>query len=67
METTISILRGLRERYEAHHGVRILDAALVASAHLSDRYVAERYNPDKSLDLIDEACAKVGTTVVTEQ
>ena len=58
-EQTVSILRGLRERYEAHHGVRILDTAIVAAAHLAHRYVKGRYNPDKAIDLIDEACAKI--------
>src|SRR5208283_5763703 len=52
---TIAILRGLKERYEVHHGVRIQDAALVAAAVLSDRYVADRFLPDKAIDLIDEA------------
>jgi len=51
---TISILRGLRERYEAHHGVIIEDAALVAAATLSDRYISARYLPDKAIDLVDE-------------
>jgi ATP-dependent Clp protease ATP-binding subunit ClpB len=54
---TISILRGLRERYESHHGVRIQDAALVAAAELSSRYIADRFLPDKAIDLVDEACA----------
>ena len=57
VEDAISILRGLRERYETHHGVRITDAALVAAAQLSDRYVADRFLPDKAIDLMDEACA----------
>src|SRR5205823_7960580 len=52
---TIAILRGLKERYEAHHGVRITDAALVAAAVLSDRYISDRQLPDKAIDLIDEA------------
>ncbi len=56
-EDTISILRGLRERYETHHGVRIADAALVAAAQLSSRYIADRFLPDKAIDLVDEACA----------
>eukprot|EP00047_Mylnosiga_fluctuans_P020373 m.91656 g.91656 ORF g.91656 m.91656 type:complete len:901 (-) comp8494_c0_seq4:165-2867(-) len=56
---TISILRGLRERYEAHHGVRIMDSALVASAQLADRYITQRFLPDKAIDLVDEACANV--------
>lgn len=57
VENTISILRGLRERYEKHHGVLIEDAALVAAAQLADRYITQRFNPDKSIDLIDEAAA----------
>src|SRR5580692_467201 len=56
---TIAILRGLKERYEIHHGIRILDAALVAAATLSDRYVTERFLPDKAIDLVDEAAAKI--------
>lgn len=59
VEETISILRGLKQRYEAHHGVRILDAALVEAARLSTRYIQGRFNPDKSIDLIDEACANI--------
>lgn len=58
---TISILRGLRERYEVHHGVRIKDAALVAAATLSDRYIADRFLPDKAIDLVDEAAARLRT------
>jgi ATP-dependent Clp protease ATP-binding subunit ClpB len=58
IEDTVSILRGLRERYEAHHGVRIADAALVAAARLSSRYIQDRFLPDKAIDLMDEACAK---------
>ncbi len=61
MEDTISILRGLRERYEAHHGVRIQDNALVDAAVLSNRYLSERFLPDKAIDLIDEACALIRT------
>jgi ATP-dependent Clp protease ATP-binding subunit ClpB len=60
---TISMLRGLSDRYEAHHGVRITDAALVAAAQLSDRYISHRFNPDKSIDLIDEAAARKRTTL----
>lgn len=56
---TISILRGLRDRYSTHHGVRILDAALIEAATLADRYISSRFNPDKSIDLLDEACANV--------
>ncbi len=63
VEDTISILRGLRERYEAHHGVRIKDAALVSAAVLSDRYIADRFLPDKAIDLVDEAAAKVRTEI----
>jgi len=59
VEDTISILRGLRERYEIHHGVRIKDAALVAAAVLSHRYITDRFLPDKAIDLIDEAAAKL--------
>src|SRR5262249_49341973 len=57
VQTTISILRGLKERYETHHGVRITDAALTAAAQLSHRYITNRFLPDKAIDLIDEACA----------
>jgi ATP-dependent Clp protease ATP-binding subunit ClpB len=63
VEDTISILRGLRERLEVHHGVRILDAALVAAATLSDRYISDRFLPDKAIDLVDEACAVVRTEI----
>jgi ATP-dependent Clp protease ATP-binding subunit ClpB len=63
VEDTISILRGLKERYEIHHGVRIQDAALVAAATLSDRYVQDRFLPDKAIDLVDEACAMVRTEI----
>jgi ATP-dependent Clp protease ATP-binding subunit ClpB len=59
VEDTISILRGLKERYEVHHGVRIKDAALVAAAVLSNRYIADRFLPDKAIDLIDEAASKL--------
>lgn len=61
VEDTVSILRGLRERYEVHHGARIQDAALVAAATLSDRYISDRFLPDKAIDLIDEAAAKLKT------
>jgi len=61
VEDTISILRGLRERYELHHSVRIEDAALVAAAQLSHRYISDRFLPDKAIDLIDEAAAKLRT------
>ncbi len=63
VEDTISILRGLRERFEVHHGVRIKDAALVASAVLSDRYISDRFLPDKAIDLMDEACASIRTEI----
>ncbi|MCL1888765.1 MAG: AAA family ATPase, partial [Kiritimatiellaeota bacterium] len=61
VEDTVSILRGLRERFERHHNVAIQDAALVAAATLSDRYVADRFLPDKAIDLLDEACASIRT------
>jgi ATP-dependent Clp protease ATP-binding subunit ClpB len=61
VEDTISMLRGLSDRYEAHHGVRITDAALVSAAQLSDRYISHRFNPDKAIDLIDEAAARKRT------
>ncbi|HYI97253.1 MAG TPA: ATP-dependent chaperone ClpB [Bryobacteraceae bacterium] len=63
VEDTISILRGLRERYEVHHGVRIKDAAIVAAAVLSHRYISDRFLPDKAIDLIDEAAAKLRTEI----
>ena len=63
VEDTISILRGLRERYEVHHGVRIKDTALVAAAVLSNRYITERFLPDKAIDLIDEAAARLRTEI----
>jgi ATP-dependent Clp protease ATP-binding subunit ClpB len=63
VEDTISILRGLRERFEVHHGVRIQDAALVAAATLADRYITDRFLPDKAIDLVDEACAVVRTEI----
>jgi ATP-dependent Clp protease ATP-binding subunit ClpB len=59
VEDTIAILRGLKERYELHHGIRIQDSALVAAATLSDRYLTERFLPDKAIDLVDEAAAKI--------
>jgi len=59
VEETISILRGLKERYEVHHGVRIQDAALIAAAMLSDRYITDRFLPDKAIDLVDEAAARL--------
>ncbi len=63
VEDTISILRGLRERFELHHGVRIQDAALVAAAVLSNRYISDRFLPDKAIDLVDEACASIRTEI----
>ncbi|MEG1934080.1 MAG: ATP-dependent chaperone ClpB, partial [Kiritimatiellia bacterium] len=61
VEDTISILRGLKERFEAHHNVRILDSALVHAAVMSDRYIQDRFLPDKAIDLLDEACAAIRT------
>ncbi|WP_436878600.1 ATP-dependent chaperone ClpB [Mammaliicoccus sciuri] len=61
LEDTISILRGLKERYEVHHGVRIQDRALVAATELSDRYITDRFLPDKAIDLVDQACATIRT------
>ncbi len=63
VEDTISILRGLRERFEVHHGVRIQDNALVAAATLSQRYISDRFLPDKAIDLVDEACAMIRTEI----
>ena len=63
VDDTISILRGLRERFEVHHGVRIQDSAVVASAVLSNRYIADRFLPDKAIDLVDEACAMIRTEI----
>jgi ATP-dependent Clp protease ATP-binding subunit ClpB len=63
VEDTISILRGLKERYEVHHGVRIKDAALVGAAKLSNRYIADRFLPDKAIDLVDEAAARLRTEI----
>lgn len=63
VEDTISILRGLKERYEVHHGVRILDNALVSAAVLSNRYISDRFLPDKAIDLVDEACAMIRTEI----
>jgi ATP-dependent Clp protease ATP-binding subunit ClpB len=63
VEDTISILRGLKERYEIHHGVRIKDSALVAAAMLSQRYIADRFLPDKAIDLVDEAAARLRTEI----
>ncbi|MFQ3661349.1 MAG: ATP-dependent chaperone ClpB [Chloroflexaceae bacterium] len=66
VEDTISILRGLKERYETHHGVRITDAALVAAAVLSDRYISDRFLPDKAIDLIDEAAARLRMEITSD-
>ena len=63
VEDTVSILRGLKERYEVHHGVRIKDSALVAAAALSNRYISERFLPDKAIDLVDEAAARLRTEI----
>jgi ATP-dependent Clp protease ATP-binding subunit ClpB len=63
VEDTISILRGLKDRFEVHHGVEIKDSALVASAVLSDRYISDRFLPDKAIDLMDEACASIRTEI----
>ena len=63
VEDTISVLRGLRERYGIHRGVTFKDAALVAAAMLSDRYIADRFRPDKAIDLIDEAASKLRTEI----
>ena len=63
VEDTISILRGLKERFEVHHGVRILDNSLVAAATLSHRYISDRFLPDKAIDLVDEACAMIRTEI----
>ncbi|MBM7579765.1 ATP-dependent chaperone ClpB [Jeotgalibacillus terrae] len=62
-DDTVSILRGLKERFELHHGVRIHDSAIVASAKLSERYITDRFLPDKAIDLIDEACAMIRTEI----
>ena len=61
VEDTISILRGLKERYEVFHCVKIHDSALIAAATLSDRYISDRFLPDKAIDLVDEACALIKT------
>ena len=63
VEDTISILRGIKERYEVHHGVKILDSSLVAAAILSNRYITDRFLPDKAIDLVDEACAMIRTEI----
>lgn len=66
IEDTISILRGLKERYETHHGIRITDSALIAASVLSDRYINERFLPDKAIDLIDEAAARLRMEITSE-
>ncbi|MBL1177884.1 ATP-dependent chaperone ClpB [Pantanalinema sp. GBBB05] len=66
VEDTISILRGLKERYEVHHGVKITDSALVAAAMLSDRYISDRFLPDKAIDLVDEAAAKLKMEITSK-
>ena len=66
VEDTISILRGLKERYETHHGVRITDSAIVAAAVLSDRYIADRFLPDKAIDLVDEAAARLRMEITSD-
>ncbi|WP_199250258.1 ATP-dependent chaperone ClpB [[Phormidium] sp. ETS-05] len=66
VEDAISILRGLKERYEVHHGVKILDSALVAAALLSDRYISDRFLPDKAIDLVDEAAAKLKMEITSK-
>lgn len=65
VEDTVSILRGIKEKYEIHHGIRISDSAVVACAQLSDRYITDRFLPDKAIDLMDEACAMVRTEIDT--
>jgi ATP-dependent Clp protease ATP-binding subunit ClpB len=66
VENTVSILRGLKERYEVHHGVKIADSALVAAATLSDRYISDRFLPDKAIDLVDEAAAKLKMEITSK-
>ena len=66
VEDTISILRGLKERYEVHHGIRIADNALVAAAVLSSRYINDRFLPDKAIDLVDEAAARLKTEITSK-
>src|SRR5207237_5638569 len=63
VEDTISILRGLKERFEVHHGIKIQDNSLVAAATLSHRYISDRFLPDKAIDLVDEACAMIRTEI----
>merc|ERR1712097_240209 len=66
VQDTISILRGLKERYEVHHGVRISDNALIAAAILSDRYIPERFLPDKAIDLIDESASRLKMEITSK-
>ena len=63
VEDTIAILRGLKERYEVYHGVKIQDQAIIAAATLSNRYITDRFLPDKAIDLVDEACAMIRTEI----
>ena len=63
VEDAIAILRGLKERYEVYHGVKISDGAIIAAATLSDRYITDRFLPDKAIDLVDEACAMIRTEI----
>ena len=63
VEDTIAILRGLKERYEVFHGVKITDNAIIAAATLSNRYITDRFLPDKAIDLVDEACAMIRTEI----
>src|SRR5678815_5946809 len=63
IDDTIAILRGLKEKFEIHHGVRIKDSAIIAAAVLSHRYIADRFLPDKAIDLIDEAAARLRTEI----
>ena len=67
VEDTVSILRGLKEKYEVHHGVRISDSAIVAAATLSNRYITDRFLPDKAIGLVDEACSRVACMAVDLQ
>ena len=66
IDDTVSILRGLRERYEVHHSVRISDNALVAAATLSERYINDRFLPDKAIDLIDEAASRLNMVITSK-
>ena len=63
VEDTISILRGIKEKYELHHGVRITDSAIVAAVTLANRYITDRFQPDKAIDLMDEAAARLRMTI----